>query len=73
MCLNSVHLYFDFVIHLCGTKFKKVHKAYLSYEVYNWFLNLPIMNGEKMNKQFAKEGIMADIFMKLACRLGLNR
>lgn len=29
--------------------------------------------GNEMNKQFAKEGIMADIFMKLACRLGLIR
>lgn len=26
-----------------------------------------------MNKQFAKEHIMTDMFMKLACRLDLNR
>lgn len=29
--------------------------------------------GKDMKKQFAKEDIMSDIFMKVACRLGLNR
>lgn len=47
--LNSVHLFFEFVIHSSGTKFKSTKEIDIlkNYEVHNSFMNLPIMNGQR--------------------------
>lgn len=43
-------------------------------KIYNRFMELADNEwGKEMNRQCAKQGVMGDIFMKLACRLGLNR